>query len=36
MGKYNKEKHKAYAERKQLGFTLFGKWNLREEVSHVE
>lgn len=26
MGKYNKEKHKAYAERKQLGFTLFGKY----------
>lgn len=26
MGKLNVEKHKAYAERKQLGFTLFGKY----------
>lgn len=26
MGKYNKEKHHAYATRKQLGFTLFGKY----------
>ena len=26
MGKYNPEKHKAYAARKQLGFTLFGKY----------
>lgn len=26
MGKFNTEKHKAYAERKQLGFTLFGKY----------
>ena len=26
MGKFNTEKHKAYNERKQLGFTLFGKY----------
>lgn len=26
MGKFNTEKHKAYAEKKQLGFTLFGKY----------
>ena len=26
MGKFNSEKHKAYHERKQLGFTLFGKY----------
>lgn len=26
MGKFNKEKHKVYQERKQLGFTLFGKY----------
>lgn len=26
MGKFNVEKHKAYAARKQLGFTLFGKY----------
>jgi hypothetical protein len=26
MGKYNKDKHKIYADRKQLGFTLFGKY----------
>jgi len=26
MGKYNKEKHKVYADKKQLGFTLFGKY----------
>jgi hypothetical protein len=26
MGKFNKEKHKAFNERKQLGFTLFGKY----------
>ena len=26
MGKFNKEKYTAYQERKQLGFTLFGKY----------
>lgn len=26
MGKFNHEKYKAYQERKQLGFTLFGKY----------
>jgi hypothetical protein len=26
MGKFNTEKHKAFNERKQLGFTLFGKY----------
>ena len=26
MGKFNSEKHKAFNERKQLGFTLFGKY----------
>jgi hypothetical protein len=26
MGKFNTEKHKAYQARKQLGFTLFGKY----------
>lgn len=26
MGKFNTEKHKAYQDRKQLGFTLFGKY----------
>lgn len=26
MGKFNSEKHEAYNERKQLGFTLFGKY----------
>jgi hypothetical protein len=26
MGKFNKEKHDAYHKRKQLGFTLFGKY----------
>ena len=26
MGKFNPEKYKAYQERKQLGFTLFGKY----------
>lgn len=26
MGKYNKEKHKVYEAKKQLGFTLFGKY----------
>lgn len=26
IGKFNKEKHKAYQDRKQLGFTLFGKY----------
>jgi hypothetical protein len=25
-GRFNKEKHRAYAEKKQLGFTLFGKY----------
>jgi hypothetical protein len=26
MGKFNAEKYKAFVERKQLGFTLFGKY----------
>ena len=26
MGKFNNEKHKVYQEKKQLGFTLFGKY----------